>query len=1116
MRTGKTSTILCLIAGVVVSLAGGQRVIAQESDPPSITSDQRDFFERKIRPVLAGHCWDCHGPDTAEAELRLDSIAAMLEGGERGPVVVPGQPEKSLLIQAVNHADTLQMPPKTKLPLAVIVDLTSWVKNGAVWPDSPRLESQAPRLRASDKPVEFSEEQRNYWSFQPLGSPLPPRVDDREWPNTPVDNFVLAQRESHQFATASRADERTFVRRATFDLLGIPPDFEEVEDFQSESQPDKVERLMDRLLASPRYGERWGRHWLDVARYGDSNGLDENLAFANAYRYRDYVIAAMNRDKPYDQFVREQIAGDILANESSTKDPLDALVASGFLVIGAKMLAEDDPVKMQMDIVDEQIDTIGKAFMGLTIGCARCHDHKFDPFPTTDYYSLAGIFKSTKTMENFSVVARWQERPLAVGDERLQVDRHVEHIASVQKATDLAVSQANDRLLSEARTDLKSYLLAASRQIWLDSISQPIAANYEKLPLETRPETRNLIEAESFQRGNALKLSTGYGEGIGVILSDGGGGWTAEFDVNVPVAGIYQLETRYAAAESRPVEISINGKVVKSDGLQTVTGSWNPDTQRWNVEGQYSMLAGSNVVKLFRTGPFPHIDKLFFAHVDVSDNPLAEVDFGIAIQHLPRLKAAFVTSWKQYLLRLATTPQAGLSDWAVRLEAVQGAKALPTVEAGRALAHLAAETADRLAQAEAAWQASLAAGGPPPTSLPDADQESLRKVLYSKDGPFAIPKNAEEYYTDEDRQRVTDLRVELKQLQDSKPKFPEAMVASDGSAEDLPVHLRGNHTTLGRDRVPRRFPRILAGDRQPAIGSDRSGRREFAEWLTTDHHPLTGRVIVNRIWQWHFGEGLVRSPDNFGLLGEKPTHPELLDWLARRLIARGWSMKALHRDLMNSSTYQMSSAATAAAMERDPENRLWWRFNRRRLEAESIRDSVLFVGEALELKMGGSLLPTENRQYVTSTANVNPQIYNSLRRTIYLPVVRSALYEVLQAFDFAEPTVMMGKRDNTTVAPQALFMLNSSLVSERAKELAVRLTQTTDRDDGERIQWAFRRILSRRATADEVARALEFLDRFQQSAAKVEVAAGSDMTRVRAWQGLCRALIASNEFVYVD
>lgn len=1081
--------------------------LAADSSEKAAPDSTVEFFEKRIRPLLVERCFSCHGEDLAESELRLDSRADMLEGGSRGAAVVPGEPDKSLLIRAVNHADTLAMPPKEKLSQRDIQDLTDWVKRGAPWPDesSKKTATKKTVAKTGDKPMVFTAEQKQFWAFQSVRPLHPPRVNDNGWGQSPIDRFIWTELAAKNLQPNRLADKRTLIRRATFDLQGVPPTADAVAEFLADDEPDAFARLIDRLLASPRYGERFGRHWLDVARYGDSNGLDENLAHANAFRYRDWVINALNRDLPYDQFVQQQIAGDLLPPDGDPNDPAivleqnSRLTATGFLVIGAKMLAEDDPLKMQMDIVDEQVDTIGKAFLGMTLGCARCHDHKFDPISQADYYSLAGIFKSTKTMNNFSVVAQWQERPLASPAVVKQLTEQRQVIDAKKSEITELVRRENELVLAEARSQVADYVHAAARELWIERSARSFgtlvdASLRDKTPL---PDGVQVIEAESYARGSALKLSTGYGEGIGVILSNGNGEWVAEYDVIVPTAGFYQMETRYAAASSRPSQLSLNGNVVRPDGLKEVTGSWNPDTQRWHTEGAFEFKTGVNVVKLYRHEPLPHIDKLLIARVDAPDEPSAT-------ETAKALRPAFVSQWKHHLVRSAE---------------------FKPLAPGQKI-ELDERTSDRL-KSELKALANEFAAAQAAGEKAEGRLAELRKTLLdtNEPAPFAIPKNAEEYFSAETMIALKQRREEVKQLEAALPKLPEVMAVSEGSVEDLPIHLRGNHTTLAKDKQPRRFPRIFSGIASDAIASDRSGRLEFARWLTNSDHPLTARVAVNRVWLWHFGQALVRSPDNFGLLGDKPTHPELLDWLAGELAGNAnsqlathnsplpWSLKRLHREIMLSSTYQQATTFNEAAFLADPDNRLWWRRNRRRLEVEAIRDSLLAVSGKLENSMGGTLLPSANRAYVTGTANNFPNIYNSHRRSVYLPVVRSALYELYQVFDFAEPSVMNGQRDSTTIAPQALFSLNSTLVAEQSRELASRVLSMPVTDDSYRVREAYQSTLQREPSASEIALAQDFIRRYAE-ASGLKLSA-TDRQQF-AWRGFCRSLLASNEFLFVE
>ncbi|HTI50987.1 MAG TPA: DUF1553 domain-containing protein, partial [Planctomycetaceae bacterium] len=794
-----------------------------------------------------------------------------------------------------------------------------------------------------------------------------------------------------------------------------------------------------------------------------------------------------------------------------------------------------------------QVDTIGRAFLGLTLGCARCHDHKFDPLPQEDYYSLAGIFKSTKTMENFTVVARWQERPLAAPEAVKQRDARQQEIDTAKAEIARIVEQSNSDLLRAARQQTGHYLLAAATRQQLDALVRERPARGDDPKLKEEPGVV-LIEAEDYVRGNVLKDRDNYGKDIGVLVNRGELPNFAEYEITVESAGLYQCELRYAAAEARPSRLSINGRQVKGDAAGRTTGSWFPDAQTWFLEGFFRLQAGKNVVRLENAQVFPHIDKLLLIPLSESAESLTG-----QLSHLAdnaaetAIEAAFVRQWMAYLDRTKKDADSPFAVWhefvassppflqvdpkAAALPATSPDAAVPPSGKPSDVAQafrerlLAKPKPTTLEQLAARYEQLFREAEPTETSpngkaeagrtesAPDAVRDAIRKVIEDKKGPFVIPKDSEESFPAARIAELKSRREQLKSLEDALPRLPEAMAVSEGTPENLRVHLRGSHLTLGAE-VPRRFPRVLAGEQQPVLDSSQSGRLQFARWLTSPENPLTSRVIANRLWLWHFGEGLVRSPDNFGRLGERPTHPALLDHLAGELVRHGWSLKALHRRIMLSATYQMSTKFDERAAAADPENRLWWRMNRRRLEAEAIRDSILAVAGTIDLTMGGSLLPTANRAYVTSTASVNPQVYESLRRSIYLPVVRSALYEVFQAFDFADPSTLSGRRDSTTVAPQALFMLNSAFILQQTKTLATTLLADQTLDDAGRVRWLYESALSRPPTAEETIRGLAFIDRYRQALAGQQLP--PDENRLRAWQTLCRTILASNEFVYLE
>jgi hypothetical protein len=819
-RVGSPGSVFALLLALRMLAAPGDVTAAPTGE------DGEAFFEREIRPILVERCYECHSEQAGKLRggLGLDRREAWQKGGDRGPAIEPGQPEVSLVIQAVRHDDeTLKMPPKGKLPDREIASLTRWVALGA--PDPRTGAAPPPKARVD------VEQGRRFWAFRPPADPTVPEVRDASWPRGTLDRFVLAALEQKGLRPAPPADKVGLLRRATFDLTGLPPTPEEVAAFLADDAPDAFARVVDRLLASPRYGERWGRHWLDVARYADSNGLDENVAHGHAWRYRDYVIAAFNADKPFDRFLVEQLAGDLLPAGGDEEAKRERLIATGFLALGPKVLAEVDETKMEMDIVDEQVDTVGRAFLGLTLGCARCHDHKFDPISAEDYYGLAGIFRSTRTMETFKKVARWHENSLAGPEGQARLAEHERRVAEQKRAIEDLTRRANEQLQSAS-----------------------------------------------------------------------------------------------------------------SEG----------------------------------------------------------------------------------------------SD---------------------------------------------------------------------------LPKDPEAQYPEETKAELKRLREALAALERAASEMPTAMGVTEGQVADVRVHLRGSHLTLGEE-VPRRVPIVLAGGGQPAFASSQSGRLELARWMADPDHPLTTRVMVNRIWRWHFGRGLVPTTDNFGAQGERPTHPGLLDWLARRFVDSGWSVKAMHRTILLSATYRMSSVHDPEAAAIDPENRLLWRFSPRRLEAEAIRDALLAVSGRLDPEMGGSLLKVKNREYFFDHTSKDTTSYDSPRRSVYLPVVRNHLYDAFELFDYADAGVVNGDRATTTVAPQALFLMNGGLVEQAACDLAVALLDDGPADDEGRIRRLYLRAYGRPATGAEVARAAAFLDRFAGGLAD-RISDASERRRL-AWQALGQAVLASSEFLYID
>ena len=759
-----------------------------------------DHFEKKVRPLLIERCVKCHGPETSRSSLRLDSYEGAIKGGKRGAALVPNAPAESLLLKVVRRQGDLKMPPDGPLSTREISDLELWIKQGAVYPKSNKI------VRGTAE----------HWSFQPIKQHSVPKVKNSAWVRNPIDAFILSKLETAGIAPSKQADKRTLIRRVSFDLTGLPPTLSESALYLADDSANAYENMVNRYLASPAYGERWGRHWLDVARYADSNGLDENVAHGNAWRYRDYVVESFNKNVPYNQFISEQIAGDLLPYKSDSEKHAH-LIATGYLTLGPKVLAEVDKQKMEMDIIDEQIDTMGKTFLGLTLGCARCHDHKFDPILTADYYSLAGVFKSTKTMESLVTIAKWNENPLANEKETAQLKEYTAKVAESKKKADDFLEEQRKALASEKKL----------------------------------------------------------------------------------------------------------------------------------------------------------------------------------------------------------TPK--------EIEAL----------------------------------------------LKDEPKANLKKL---RDATVALEKTA--------------------------PELPSAMGVTEGKVTDVAIHIRGNTDRLGKV-MPRAVPVVLAKANAPAFSEKSSGRLELANWIASPSNPLTSRVMVNRVWRWHFGRGIVPTPDNFGLLGTNPTHPELLDWLANNFIQSNWSIKDLHKTIMFSNTYKQASTLIPASDEKDSSCNLYWRFVPKRLEGEVLRDSLLQVSDQLDKTMGGSLLQVKNRAFFFDHTSKDMTKYDSNRRSLYLPVVRNNLFVVFSLFDSTDAAVPNGDRANTTIAPQALFFLNSKLVLDTAELLAQKAIQKAPTAEAQ-VLYLYENILGRTPTLDEANRAKDFL--FQ--ALKL-----SENNPVKAMAALAQILVSSNEFV---
>ena len=982
MNDWKPRAVLLLCAGV---LAYGVFATGNQASPPVATPEQAAHFESKVRPVFIAKCIACHGDKQQIADLRLDKP------------ISPAMAKK--VSEAVSYAGELKMPPGGKLSAGEIAAISAWAKAGGPWPSASAVKTP----------------KKGFWSFIPPQVPALPKVKTKGWATSPLDLFVLKQLEDKGLKPAPAAGRATLIRRATFDLTGLPPTPGEIDAFVADKSPNAWEKLIDRLMSSPAYGERWGRHWLDVARYADSNGLDENLVYVNAWRYRDWVISALNQDMPIDRFLTEQIAGDLLPGAGDSQ-----LVATGYLALGAKMLAEDDPQKQELDLIDEQVDTLSKGMLGVTVGCARCHDHKFDPISAKDYYSMAGIFKSTKTMDKFTVVAEWQERALGPKEPQERLKKIEATLAEKRKEAETLRTENRKALLAKLEPQKLEYIAAAKAQLEADLTKKNLKPVLKDRESQV-PSGAIMLEAENYQSGNLTKDSTGYGAGIGVIHNAGTYPNVAEYNVQIPHQNTYQLDIRYASGENRSIRVYVNNQLALSSAADQISGGFYPQHQKWFAEGIILLRQGTNRIRFERESYFPHIDQILLS------------------------------------------PRPG---------------ATPTAPAKNGL-------------------------------IPEVVSLLANKLSSKEEPKLELPEKADSLYPSPVPETLRLLDDQISRLEKDKPTIPRAMAVSEAPPKTLKVHLRGNYLTLG-DETKRGVPTALAGS-PPAFPADKSGRLELARWITGQKNPLTARVFVNRVWRWKFGRGIVASVDNFGVLGNLPTHPELLDWLATSFVEKDkWSLKRLQKRIMMSSTYRMSTKFEPKAANLDPENRLLWRFNRQRLGAEQIRDSIFFVSGMLDRTMGGTLIKLPARAYVTNDQSANPIQYDTPRRAVYLPVIRAAVYDVYTAFDFGDPTVMNGDRASTTVAPQALFMLNGNVVLKASRAQATALLKKSNLDDKGRVKDLYRTCFGRYPSEVETTRSLTYLAKFEKAYAK------SKEPRLSAWQSLCKTMIGANEFIYVE
>ena len=1138
--------ILVLVAGWVASSASLS------------AADRGAFFERKVRPLLVTHCGDCHGAEDPKSALNLTSVSGITAGGVSGPVLVPGNPRQSRLMRAVYYNAKLKMPPEEKLPADQIAILEQWVREGAVFPQAVN----APVRRADSRRFAITDEDRQWWSFRPVTKGLPPHVQHAEQARTAVDTFVLRKLESHGLEFSPAADRRTLVRRVAFDLLGLPPTQQQVRRFAKDVRPDAYERLIDRLLASPQYGVRWGRHWLDTVRYADTNGGGFDYVYPHAWHYRDYVVGALNEDRPYDRFLVEQLAGDLLPSGQDPERYVEGLKATGLLTLAPKGLGMQDKEQMILDVVDDQIDVLGRALLGLTLSCARCHDHKFDPLATTDYYALAGIFRSTQTLlDTDKNPSYWPERALETPAITTARRTNRERAAAIAKDIAAARSQAARSVLQAVRQRLPEYLIAAARL----RISRASARAVAHWPFDLPRDA--VVNATAGPAGKLSNLKTPRGPlptytagRLGQALR-----FTGRHDV-VAFTKANLPPVEFGTATDFTVSLWLrlpDGYVPRTaDSIVAITypsAMWFIALRPGSYHGIYLRhYDGKRTIDIQpQSDQLPTLTDQRWHHVVFTSDRDGQGRVYLDGQQAGEVSLAEISPAAQFSGSQSFSIGASTNQFRGELDDVAiWDRLLSPSEVGSLFASAAGS--QNVAQVEQQW--SERRGGKQPESeaysykqaiqqglvpgilrqlaarltqaaendtlplhalvqqpVPSlADVENLLqensdviKELFNepKSGGLMVGDDAVSFYPPEDRQRLADLQRVAQDLEQARVPDPiMGMVAFDGKQPaDLRVHIAGDRQNLG-PVVPRGVPQILQADAQLEIKPDQSGRLELATWLTAETHPLTARVFANRLWQWHFGEGIVRTTDNFGRLGELPSHPDLLDWLAWRLMMTDWSVKSLHRQIVYSSTYRQASVSRPTDAQQkadriDSGNRLLWKMNRRRVESEVLRDAMLRVSGQLDTQFGGTVNTWKPKMFSVDDANVETANYDTRRRSIYLPVVRgAAIQEMLQLFDFGDPNSITARRNVTTVPTQALFLMNNTWVRQQAEQFAERVTAEEEGGLEQRVQYAYRLSLSRLPTETEQARAIAFLGEGQAS----------------QWRLFCQMLLCLNEFAYIE
>ncbi|MDB5338954.1 MAG: Protein of unknown function (DUF1553)/Protein of unknown function (DUF1549)/Planctomycete [Planctomycetaceae bacterium] len=1087
---------------------------ASAVETPAPTPAEIEYFEKEVRPLLATHCYQCHSVGKKQkGGLLLDSREGLLTGGDTGPALVPGKSAESRLVEAIRYDNVdLKMPPKGKLKDDEIAVLTKWIDTGAKWPVSP-----VPGTKGAAKGEFNLAERAKHWSFQPLADVKPPAVKQADWPTADSDRFILAALEAKGLHPAPQTDKRTWLRRVSFDLIGLPPSAAEIDAFLTDESPQAYEKVVDRLLDSPHYGERWGRHWLDLVRFAETYGHEFDFEIANAWRYRDYVIRAFNSDLPYNKFVIEQIAGDLLPNprRHPTEKFNESVIGTGFYWLGEQKHSPVDIRAEEAARVDNQIDVLCKTFMGMTVSCARCHDHKFDPIPTKDYYALFGFLQSSRMQQAFIEDPEpWARRLEELRAQETQVSQLTRQAVHAVRAEQIEQVWPKLTAAKEINAGNEVAVKAAAEQLGVerDILSRYLAEKKTAAENADHPlhawATLSTVPAEQFATAQA-DLSQRLVEQAAKSKQAQADDYDLT-DFNRPDYGDWFVSG--FAFGDRPV---VTADVLRMQALQRTL----PPGVQAGVA--HSGILSPRLRGVLRSPTFTlDRDRIWIraAGKDVSIRLIMDefhlvkspIYGGLAINLPSPDKFGWieinVKMWPGHRVYLEFLDE---GDGVIAIDRIVMANGGPPPAAPSATALDLAQ--DSGIKSPADLQTRLQELLKQAVKFGERDQDvtnlsvaELATWLY-RDGIFGSIPTAISRQPAAAQAEFTKQSAALAKFETEIPVPARAIGMTDGTPENERVFIRGSHKTQGEE-VPRRLLEVL-GANQPAI-TNGSGRLQLAERIVDPKNPLTVRVIVNRIWQHHFGEGLVRSPDDFGHMGQLPSHPELLDFLAKEFIQDGWSMKRMHRRLLLSSTYRMASQGDPAADAADPQNRLWHKMPVMRLEAEIIRDSILAVsGRLSKNQFGPGVLP-----YLTAYMNGRGRpgtgpLDGDGRRSIYINVRRNFLTPMLQAFDYPIPFTTIGRRTVSNVPAQALCLMNNQFVTQQAETWAKHLDSQAQQEPSARIQAMYVAAFSRPPSEQELLEGLDFV------AAQGKLYPPDQ--QFRAWADYAHILFNVKEFIFL-